>query len=269
MANKLIFIGGGNMAEAMLSKLINSNSEIVVIQKNPEKLTKLQQKYPSINFAPTLNFKTTADTFIILAVKPQDAKNACLAIAQQIVDSPIISVMTGISSNALSTWLNNNKITRVMPNTPSSLGLGVSGVYFTSHINDKQQEFIKSIFNQFVKTYIFSNEDSINKITATAGSAPAYLFYFIESMIESTKNTFGFSNDEAKEIVLQVVKGSLGMIENNPQLSLQELRANVTSKKGTTAEAINVFEKHNLKKIVDEAEIAAYHRAQEISKLYQ
>ncbi|HMT02825.1 MAG TPA: pyrroline-5-carboxylate reductase [Burkholderiales bacterium] len=268
MNNKLIFIGGGNMAQAMLSKLVNSNSEIIVIQKNIEKLNKLKQEYPSIHFAPTLDFSTTADTLIILAVKPQDAQNACLDIAHLITNSTVISVMTGISTSTLNTWLNNNKIARVMPNTPASIGLGVSGIYFTPNINNSQKEVIKNIFNYIGKTYIFTEEDSINKITATAGSAPAYLFYFIESMIESTIN-IGFSKDEAIEMVLQVLKGSLGLIENNPQLSLQQLRSNITSKKGTTEQAINIFEKYNLKKIVDEAENAAYHRAQEISKLYQ
>ena len=273
MVSRIIFIGGGNMAEAIFSHLISSNllqtstaPQIIVTQRNPEKYNILARKYPTLTILPDINFVTTANDIVILATKPQDAETACKSLTDKSKASTIVSIMTGITTHTLGKWLDNNKIARIMPNTPSAVGLGVSGMYFSPTIITEHQRVIETIFKLISKIYIFTDEDYIDKITAVSGSSPAYIFYFIECLINTAIEQFGFDKDIAKEITLQVVKGSLAMIENNLDTEIGQLRKNVTSKKGTTEQAIQMFETHNLAQIIRDAEIACYNRAKELSK---
>lgn len=263
---QLIFIGGGNMAEAIFSKLENLKNDIVVVQRNIDKRTKLADKYPFIQFLSTLSFTPEPDDIIFLAVKPQDAKETCKNLP--IISCTVVSVMAGITTKNISNWLNNKKIARVMSNTPATLGIAASGVFFTKEVSKKYQELIQQIMSSVGKTYIFDSEAFIDKITPVAASSPAYVFYIIESMIETAVEQFGFTEEIARDITIQVFKGSIALIENNPNTTIKQLRANVTSKKGTTEQAINFFDNAKLKKIITDAEVACYNRAVELGTLF-
>lgn len=265
---KIIFIGGGNMAEAIFAKLETTLFEIIVIQRNDAKRNTLGNKYPDIKFISTLNFYTTENDIIILAVKPQDAKITIASIQAQIKSSTIVSVMAGITANTLYNWLDNHKVARCMPNTPATLGLGATGIYFSNNIDEKHKQQIQDIFSGIGKSYVFDCESFIDKITPVGASSPAFVYYFIESLIATAINKFGFNDNDARDITLQVIKGSLAMIETNPDISIEQLRANVTSKKGTTEAGVNVFEQANFKHIIEEAEIACYNRAVELGTLF-
>lgn len=264
---KTIFIGGGNIAEAIFTKI--SDNEIVIIEHNESRLNYLSKKYTNVTLHRSLDYITNTNNLIILAVKPQNAKNTCLSLKTNIQKSSILSVMAGITTNSLQKWLGTDKIVRAMPNTPGTQNIGVTGIYFSNVIENTIRNQIITIFNKMGLTYIFDNENSINKITAVASSSPAYVFYFIECLIESAIKKFNFSEKDAKEITLQVIKGSLAMLEQNPDLSIATFRNNVTSKGGTTAAAINTLEKNNFKEIINEAEIACYNRAIEIGNSYK
>ena len=263
---QIIFIGGGNMAEAIFAKLEKLTTDIVVVQRNIDKRTILAKKYSYIRFLPELDFIPDEEDIIILAVKPQDAKEACGSLPE--IKGMIVSVMAGISTTTLSAWLNNLKIVRVMSNTPANLGLGASGIYFPESISVNQRQAILDIMSCVGKTYIFDSEIFIERITPVAASSPAYVFYFIEAMIDAAVEQFGFTPEEARDITLQVFKGSLAMVEANPDTPIQQLRANVTSKKGTTEQAINYFDKLKLKQIIADAEVACYNRARELGTLF-
>ena len=259
---QIIFIGGGNMSEAIFSKI--GNQEIIVVQRNMDKRTALAHKYPLIRFLSTLDFTPQEDDLVILAVKPQDAKELCQNIPK--TKAVVLSVMSGISTTTLALWLDNTNIARLMPNTLAKVGMSVNGVYFSDEIENTKRQIILGIINSIGKTYVFDNEDFINKITAVAGSAPAYVFYFIEAMINTAINQFGFDANDAFDITMQIFKGSITLIENNPNIA--QLRANVTSKKGTTEQAINIFEKAQLQQIIAEAEIACYNKACELANTF-
>lgn len=261
---RIIFIGGGNMAEAIFSKL--TNHEIIVIQRNLQKIEKLKILYPQINFLSELNFDTNFDDLVFIAIKPQDAKDSCDNIKKYVMHSTIISVMAGINCATLERWLGNKKICRAMPNTPAQLGLGATAVYFTQTADKKAE--ILNIFAKLGSVYSFNNENEIDQMTAIASSSIAYVHYFIEALIQSAVDQFKFAPELAKDITLQVIKGSIALIEQNPDISIEQLRHNVTSKKGTTEQAINVFEQYNLKKIIHDAELACYTRAKELSALF-
>lgn len=264
---QIIFIGGGNMAEAIFSKLENIQREIIVVQRNMDKRTYLAAKYPFIRFISDLNFIPKINDLVILSVKPQDAEELCQNLPE--INSNILSVMVGISTDTLSKWLNNNKICRLMPNTAANVGISVNGVFFRKEIHKDTQQIILDILDNIGKTYIFENENFIDKIVPVAGSAPAYVFYFIEAMICTAIKEFGFPQQEALEMTLQVFKGSIALIENNPDIEIKQLRNNVSSKNGTTEQAINIFEKANLKQTIVDAELACYKRAIEISNNFK
>ena len=275
MQNKIIFIGAGNIAEAifghLLSKLPSGNEslfQIIVTQRNQTKREALARKYPALTILPDLDFVATVNDIVILAIKPFDAETTCHNLKDKIRNSTIVSIMTGITTNTLSKWLDNNKIARVMPNTPAATGSAVSGIYFLPNITPEHKQIIEDVFKSVGSTYILANEDYIDRITAVSGSSPAYIFYFIECLIKTAIEQFEFDKDTAKEITLQVVKGALDMINNNPEIEIPQLRKNVTSKKGTTEQALQVFERYNLAQIIKEAELACYNRAIELSKLH-
>lgn len=261
---RVIFIGGGNMAEAIFSRL--NEDDVIVIQRNLQKLEKLKTQYPQINFLQKLDFTSKPDDLIILSIKPYDTKEACQDILQYTKNSTIVSIVSGISCRTLSLWLENERVCRTMPNTPSQIGLGATAIYFTPAIGDNQQSIL-DIFAKLGEVYQFEDEDKINQMTAISGSSPAYVFYFIEALIKSAVNQFGLSPELAKDITLQVVRGSLGMIESNTSINIEQLRSNVTSKKGTTEQAIKVIEQYNFNNIIAEAELACYNRAKELSEL--
>jgi pyrroline-5-carboxylate reductase len=263
--NKIIFIGGGNLAQAIFSKLNLNKYHIEVVQHNHNKIQQLKQIYPNIKFSYQLEYKPDINNLVVLAVKPQDAKQLCISLQDKLQDTNIISVMAGITISSLTTWLNNHKVTRVMPNVLVSVAYGTSGVFFNKAISIKIKNIIIDIFNSVGNTYIFDIEDDINKITAIAASSPAYLFYFLECMIKSTIN-LGIDEQKAKDIVLQIVAGSVEFIKQNNTNSIENLRAKITSKNGTTEAAIRVLEKANLAQIVNDAENACYVRAQELSQ---
>lgn len=263
---RIIFIGGGNIAKAIFSKL--DNYEVIVTQHNLVSLEKLKQDYPNIKLIPKLNFTTTKEDIICFCVKPQDAKEACKNIANLIQSSTVISVMAGISCSTISSWLKNKQVCRIMPNTLATIGMSASGIYFTPEISNISQEIIIDIFAKIGHTYILKEEDQINQITAISGSAPAYVFYFIETLINSAIKQFKFSPETIKDITLQVIKGSVVMIEQSKNISIHQLRQNVTSKKGTTEQAISIFEKNNFTQIINEAHKSCYLKAQELSQSF-
>lgn len=265
--SKIIFIGGGNIAEAIFAKLSPEN--LIVIDHNNDRINYLDQHYPNITVKMTLDYQCNLDDLVILAIKPQNAKETCLKIANKINDANIISVMAGITISSLNEWLRNTKITRVMPNTPSLLNMGMTGIYFSPNSEEKIQNQIIKIFSNIGVTHIVKSEDEINKITAIAASSPAYVFYFIESLINSAVKDLGFAENDAYKITLQVLKGSLAMVEQNSNIPISTLRQNVTSKGGTTAAAINVLQQKNLQEIISQAEIACYNRAVELGNNYK
>lgn len=252
------------MAEAIFSRLYDLRLNIIVVQHNPDKRTRLAAKYSFIRFLPELDFIPSKDDILILAVKPQDGKQSCQNLPP--IQCAVVSLMAGISTTTLRSWLKSKLLIRVMPNTAASLGLSATGIYYAPDILPQHKKIIESIMSYIGTYYVVEDEDTINKLTAIAASSPAYIFYFVEALVETAITQFGFSPADAHNITLQVLKGSLAMIELNPDIAIKKLRTNITSNKGTTEEAISIFDKQNLKHIIKEAELACYHRAQELAE---
>ena len=271
MSEKTIaFIGTGNMSYAIIGGLINSGfkpDNIIATNRNADKLEKVQADFGIRATNDNITAIEQAD-YIVLSVKPQMMEALCDTIKTSSVnfqEKVFISVAAGIKVARLQEMLGHPvKMIRCMPNTPSLLGKGVSGLY-SNNASEQERAFTSDIFNATGIVSWLEQEDQINDIIAVTGSSPAYLFLFLEA-IEEKAQQLGFDKQQARQLVDQVATGAADMVAHSPDLSISQLRANVTSKGGTTAAAIAHFEQHNLKNTVADAMDACINRAQQMEQ---
>lgn len=267
MASKLVFFGGGNMAEAIFSKIRNSTIfSIKVIQNNSERASELALKYPEFEISPQLNYTLDKEDFLIIAVKPQHAKEAITAIKNKIQNCIIISVMAGIPSKTIVSWTGNQRVIRTMPNTPASIGLGATSIYYPALITQQEKDIVNTIFSAIGIIYAAKDESFVDKVLPVTSSTVAFIYYFIEGFVKHAVEKYGFSEIDARNLVNQTVLGSSAMISNNPDIPISELRARVTSKKGTTEQGILTFEANDLHGIIAKAMDNCYNRALDMAK---
>lgn len=206
---------------------------------------------------------------VVLAVKPQDM--ATLLSSMQDVDwsnKLVVSIAAGISVARLSEMAGAPlKLVRVMPNTPSLVSEGMSGLYAPNSVSEDDRTFAGELLQAVGKVCWVSEEAGINAVIAAAGSAPAYFFRFMEAM-QAEAERQGFDKATARLLVQQSALGAAKMVVANPDIELATLREQVTSKGGTTAEALNVFNNNQLSETVAEAMQAAVRRAEEMETLF-
>jgi pyrroline-5-carboxylate reductase len=266
---KIAFIGAGNMNGAIISGLVKTGftaENIIVSNPSPHKREILQQQLGIKGTSDNIEAANFAE-FIVLGVKPHLIAGVCQEISQQIDISNkcFISVAAGCTVAQMQKALGQPcAIIRTMPNTPSQLGLGVTGLYADTNANDQQKQVAEALMNSVGIIKWLNTEAEIDHIIAVSGSAPAYFFLFMEAM-EKNALALGFSPQESRELVQQTALGAAQMVVNN-DLSISQLRANVTSKGGTTNAAINSFIDDGLEQIVTNAMNSALHRAKEMAQ---
>ena len=263
-----VFIGGGNMASCIVSGLSNTNTDkyrITVCDPNQAKLDLLKEKYKVEICLSNKKAVKHAD-LLILAVKPQSIRSVINEIQSLIKSSAIIiSVAAGVKTTSIKSWLGkSNVIIRAMPNTPSAVLCGATGLYTKPGTSEKTKNQVKAIFDAIGYSCWVDNEKDINAVIALSGSSPAYFFKIFEIM-QSIGQELGLDEKKAFELLIQTFIGSSKMIrkmENTPA----QLREQVTSPGGTTERALNVFSKENLASTLREAMHKAYERAEEMSE---
>ncbi len=260
------FIGGGNMAGSLIGGLISagfSASNITVAEPDEIRRQKLSQQfnvYTSAENNATLNCE-----IIILAVKPQLLKMVCQQLdSSKVSESLFISIAAGVKSTDINRWLNNNQnnnhaIVRCMPNTPALLQCGVSGLFSNELVTDKQKQQAEQIMQAVGIVIWVDNEEQLNAVTAVSGSGPAYFFLMMEAMQQAGEK-LGLATDIAQQLVLQTALGAARMATES-DLSPAELRQKVTSKGGTTEQAILSFQSADFQQIVLNALEAARNRS--------
>lgn len=265
----ILFIGGGNMATAILAGLIKNNinpNHITVVDKNQDKLSNLK-KIHEINIFNQITPDNRAEIkpdIIILAVKPNAMESACRDICDLVRDNSnvlIISVAAGVNIHKLSSWLpENTNIVRSMPNTPATIGLGMTILY---HNLTDNSEYYKNLSEQFFscvgKTLWVQQEQEINTYMAISGCGPAYVFLFCESLLSAAKN-LGINHDIAKELITSTLIGSCEYYKNSDKLP-DVLRREVTSPNGTTEAAVNILDPKNSIEVYTQALQAAVYKA--------
>ncbi|MDX7986728.1 pyrroline-5-carboxylate reductase [Xenorhabdus sp. 12] len=268
---KITFIGAGNMAHAIIAGLVKKGYPaelITVCSPNTIRRDVLAKEYGINSQSDNIRYSQEADV-IVLAVKPQMMAEVCEPLHSHVDFNQklVLSIASGITVSRFYALLQDNlNIVRIMPNTPSLIGQGISGLFAPEQVEKSDREFAESLMSSVGKTCWLNNEDGINDIIAISASAPAYFFLFMESMQQEAER-LGFDSETARELVLQTAIGSAKLAETQKDLPFSILREQVTSKGGTTAEALRVFYEGNLPETVSRAMQAAIRRAQEMEKL--
>jgi pyrroline-5-carboxylate reductase len=266
---KIAFIGAGNMARAIIVGLISSGvaaKNIMVANPSPEKRVQLANEFGVQHTSDNIEAATFAD-IIVLSVKPHFICDVCeqLSGALDISNKLFISVAAGTTVAQIQQALHcNAALVRVMPNTPSQLGLGMSGMFASKEVNEEQKAESDKLMSAVGKVIWLPTEEKINDVIAVAGSAPAYFFLFMEAM-EKQAQTLGFSAEESRMLVQQTALGAAQMVEHSTA-AISTLRENVTSKGGTTFAALEQFRKDGIEEMVTNAMNAAIARAEEMAK---
>lgn len=268
----IAFIGAGNMSKAIISGMVASGypaNKIIASNPSQGKLTALQTSH---------GIRTTTDNqeavrganAIVLAVKPQLMEAVCKDLAEHCrLDGKLfISIAAGIDSKRLLQMLGGDyPLVRTMPNTPSALGKGMTGLYCDASVSSADKQFASDVMQSVGEIAWVAEESMIDGVIAAAGSSPAYFFLFLEAMQKEAMN-MGFDSATSRKLVQQAMLGAAEMVCHNPDLELSELRAQVTSKGGTTAKAIECFEQHEFEQLIAKAMRAAVSRAREMSDLF-
>ena len=266
---KISFIGGGNMAQALISGLVSCGvkpSLITVADPSSEAREQLAAK--GLNTVdPTADAKAAvidAD-IVVLAVKPQVMKAVVSSFVDALDKQLVISVAAGLSTELLSDMLGGyDNIVRAMPNTPAMIQMGATGLYGTDNISAEQKQLATAVMEASGLVMWVDNEEHMHAVTAVSGSAPAYVFYFIESMIDGAV-ALGLDKEQASALAMQTMLGAAKMAMNSEDAPA-ELRRKVTSPNGTTQAAVESMQANDIGGQIVEAMQACYDRSQALSE---
>jgi pyrroline-5-carboxylate reductase len=259
------FIGGGNMASAMIGGLLQQgwNADAIrVIEIAPAARERLVREF-KIATAAAVTAESVAADCIVLAIKPQQMLDVARVLRPYLSSQLVISIAAGIRLRDLARWLGGySKLVRVMPNTPALVRAGISGLCAGPSVSDADRTQAAQIMGAVGAIVWLETEAQIDAVTAISGSGPAYVFYFIEALQQAAVD-LGFDAAVARRLALQTFAGSVQLArqsEEEPAL----LRARVTSKGGTTERAIAVMDAESLRAIVVRAARAAADRSREL-----
>ncbi|MDO8693664.1 MAG: pyrroline-5-carboxylate reductase [Sheuella sp.] len=264
-------IGGGNMANALVSGWLNQGcpaSQILIIELSEPLRAQWQARGVNVASGPDSLLSTYA--VWVYAVKPQQMREVVLSTRPFIgSDTLVISIAAGISIDSLSTWLGSasegySHVVRCMPNTPALVAAGVTGMAAPAALSTSERHLATNLLSAVGQAVWVDSDQSIDAVTALSGSGPAYVFLFLESLIEGAVE-LGLSAEQARKLALATLAGSTELAIASVD-SPSVLRERVTSKGGTTAAALDVFRNNNFTSIVKQAMRAADVRAAELSK---
>ncbi len=263
----ICFIGAGNMAKSLIGGLIASGydkEKIIAADPSPEQCTELTQALGIKCYEDNLDAIAHSDV-LVLAVKPQMLQTVCNRIQNSIQAKPklVISVAAGVRSQDINHWLGGNiSVVRAMPNTPSLIQTGATGLFANENVTTEQKSQAEHILRAAGITIWVQDEPQLDAVTALSGSGPAYYFLFMEAM-ENAAIQMGLDAKTAHLLTMQTALGAAKMVMESNQ-PCATLRHNVTSPNGTTERAIQQFESSNLRQIVEQAMQAAQQRAFEL-----
>lgn len=270
MKPTIAFIGIGNMAGAIIGGLIAGGypaKNILGTSRTQEKRDRFAEKYGMVTLADNNDAVNKADV-VVLCVKPAQMQEVVEAFADQVRDDQMyISVAAGLELSALTRWLGKDvSVVRCMPNTPSQLGAGVSGLIANAHTSADQKEWVSGVFESIGISVWVEEESQMHALTALSGSSPAYFFQFLEAMIKTGKEQ-GLSEEISRRLAANAMLGAARMATELKE-PIDQLRKNITSPKGTTEQALLSFEASGIDNIVNTAMKACMTRSKEMAQLF-
>jgi pyrroline-5-carboxylate reductase len=263
---KIAFIGGGNMGEAMLSALLRkelaASGEVAVADVKLERRDHLKAKYGVKVTENNLQSLFGAEV-VVLAIKPQNLSAVMAELAGYLKpDQLVLSIIAGARIATISGGLKHRSIVRVMPNTPAQIGEGMSVWTATPQVSSPQKSLAAAILGAMGNEIFVDDEKYLDMATAVSGSGPAYFFFVMEALVEGAVE-IGLNREVARELVLHTMLGSGHLLERSGK-EPAELRRQVTSPGGTTAEAIAYLEKGDFPRLLAGAVRAAYEKAKQL-----
>lgn len=266
---KISFIGGGNMAQALISGLVGCGIKPSLITvADPSSDAREQLAAKGLNTVdPTADAKAAvidAD-IVVLAVKPQVMKAVVSGFDDALDKQLVISVAAGLSTELLANMLGGyGNIVRAMPNTPAMIQMGATGLYGTDAISAEQKQLATAVMEASGLVMWVDNEEHMHAVTAVSGSAPAYMFYFIEAMVDGGV-ALGLDKEQASALAMQTMLGAAKMAMESEDAP-SELRRKVTSPNGTTQAAIESLQANAIGRQIVEAMQACADRSQALSE---
>ena len=260
------FIGGGNMASALIGGLLRSGTapdRIVVVEPLEAQRAKLAQAF-GVQAQPAADQRLAAAAIVVWAVKPQLFAEAAAPCAPHIAQALQLSVMAGIRSDALVRASATERVVRAMPNTPALIGQGIAGLYARPAVDAAARAGVDALFAPTGASIWVEREDDLDAVTALSGSGPAYVFYFLEAMMQAASE-MGLSESQGRLLAQSTFAGAAALAQQSP-LSPTVLREQVTSKGGTTHAAISSLDASGVKAAFVKALHAARDRATELGR---
>jgi pyrroline-5-carboxylate reductase len=262
---KITFIGGGNMATALIGGLLKkgwSPQDFSVIEIDREARERIERDLGVRAHADVASVTPDVEC-IVLAVKPQQLRGVAESLAPRVRHALVVTIAAGIRVRDLAHWLGEySRIVRAMPNTPALVLAGMTGLYAAADVNRSDRDTAQSILSAAGSTLWVENEACIDGITAISGSGPAYVFYFIEALQQAAVE-LGFDADAARMLAQETFTGAIKLAQASDD-NVATLRARVTSKGGTTERALEELEKDGVYQAIVRAAHAAATRSREL-----
>jgi len=264
MTQRIAFIGGGNMASAIIGGLLKqgmSPQHIDVVEPLVEAREKLQRSYAITAQGQSGPFLAQSG-LVIWAVKPQSFKQAASDVAPHTANALHLSIAAGLRSDSLVRWLGSERVVRAMPNTPALIGKGMAGLFARAAVTRSDKDWVEQVMASTGEFLWFDTEEKLDAVTALSGSGPAYVFYFMEAMT-SAGTEMGLTREQAHQLTIATFVGATALAQTASE-SPKVLRQRVTSKGGTTFAALASMEDSDLQAEFINAIYAARKRAQEL-----
>jgi pyrroline-5-carboxylate reductase len=265
---KIVFLGGGNMANALIGGMVKqgySANDIDVIDLGAEARAKLAGAY-GVTCHASADTAPAGPDILVLAVKPQQMKEAVAPLVGKLGDALVISIAAGLDMAALSRWLGGHRrIVRCMPNTPALIGAGITGLCALPEVSAEQRAAADRVLKAVGTTVWIADEAKIDGVTAISGSGPAYVFLFIEALQQAAAE-LGFTPEQGRQLAIETIQGAAALAAQSSEPA-STLRERVTSKGGTTEAALRVMAEKGVKDGIVAGCHAAAARGQELGKI--
>ncbi|MEO8306310.1 MAG: pyrroline-5-carboxylate reductase [Betaproteobacteria bacterium] len=270
----IAFIGGGNMATALIGGLTargRAAADMRVVEPYPEARARIEARHAGVKaFAECTGEAVAGAGLVVLAVKPQQMRDAARALGPHLAGTPgpvVLSIAAGIRLADLARWLGGHRrLVRAMPNMPALVGRGISGIYAEPEVDADGRALAVAVVEAAGEVVWVATEAMLDAVTGISGSGPAYVFYFLEALEEAARD-LGFCAADARRLAYATVAGSVALAQASTEPPAA-LRRQVTSKAGTTERALAVLDAGAVKGTIIEAAKAAALRAAELGDTF-
>src|SRR5574343_913265 len=265
---KIVFLGGGNMANALIGGMVKQGfaaADIDVIELGAEARARLAESY-GVNCHASADTAPAGPDILVLAVKPQQMKEAVAPLVGKLGKALVISIAAGLDMADLSRWLGRHRtIVRCMPNTPALIGPGITGLCAAPEVHAAGRDAADRVLKAVGTTVWIAAEGKMDGVTALSGSGPAYVFLFIEAMQQAAAE-LGFTPEQGRQLAIETVQGAAALAAQSSEPA-STLRERVTSKGGTTEAALKMMAERGVKEGIVAGCKAAEARGQELGKI--